>query len=640
MRDKTYKYSYRSVIHEHVSKLNVSSAEQKRYFLEVHKFMALCGIIDYSSIGHKKRRKPVMNSPYGEFVQYEINEDGKRGKHLDSYMLNEKGYQLVTYLLKNFITDRYLTKGKIASTIEREKHIIGCMDEELLYSWLQSKKVTITDRANRHGKPFSYKFVYGGITYTYMYQSNLVVSSCEFSPVTKKRLCKKPVWFIHGKETTPLTNKRDSAVILAKIISCYWNLKFGNKVIGWNDTDTNTNRPLISQREQMLLDRIAKLEERLNLDTSTDPKTETPNQTKGVKAKIIQTISEMVSPLKEQKRYKSISLEQIAKEKKQYRKERMQAAYDHLNKRRLLTAKYRPADGWKFDFDKSNIELLYKIDKHFSSVYNTRHRLLNPYRNEDGDIIKELGNKNEKYKIPYGLDKIDYSFKTIFLCEGVYDSCFVKNCLAYSNWILPEEMNKVIQIFRDNGYQIIHILDNFRVEDKGGVKGLSTILRNRTWLQQGDRIFNWSIYSECKDLNEIAMKYELDEIPYQTIIDNSWNEENAREKGIEFIGFGMEEMIKPIPYQTVTIEDTNKEEPEIIPVHENYDDSISYTPIKDKVSVSPIKDKVSTPAIKEYVPDTPINDTDDDELTKLCKEVYSDTPLSFDDMVDDLLNAL
>ncbi|MDO4528533.1 MAG: hypothetical protein Q4C03_07125, partial [bacterium] len=203
---------------------------------------------------------------------------------------------------------------------------------------------------------------------------------------------------------------------------------------------------------------------------------------------------------------------------------------DYLDNRRLMNAVNRPLDGWKFDFIRNNIELLYRIDKRQSAVYNTRHRPLTPFNG-----IKELANKGEKYVLPYGIEKIDYSFKTIFVTEGIFDSCLLKNCLAYSNWILPYEMSKAVDVFRDAGYQIIHILDNFRLGDKGGVKGLETIVKSKDWLSQGDKVFSWDIYSDCDDLNEVAMKQKLDGIDPNIIIAHSWNEEEVRANYKDFI---------------------------------------------------------------------------------------------------------
>lgn len=251
---------------------------------------------------------------------------------------------------------------------------------------------------------------------------------------------------------------------------------------------------------------------------------------KGCKSTILEQIKELASPQAMQKRYKTISPEQIAKEKKPERKEALQRALDYLNQRKLINAAYRPQDGWKFCHDNGCVELLYRIDQRSSAVYNTRHRPISP------KSIKELANKGEKYCLPYGLEKIDYSFKTIFITEGIFDSCFLKNCLAYSNWILPNEMSKVIDIFREEGFTIVHILDNFRLGDKGGLKGLETIVSSKDWLAKGDRLFSWDVYSDCDDLNEIAIKCDVDEIDPQTILDHTWGEEEARVNCAALIG--------------------------------------------------------------------------------------------------------
>jgi hypothetical protein len=265
----------------------------------------------------------------------------------------------------------------------------------------------------------------------------------------------------------------------------------------------------------------------LNCDVPTSNVTTTFSNGKvGDKATILNKIMALAQPLAEQKRYKTISRDEITKEKKPERKKLLQDAYDYLDNRRLLTAKYKPQDGWKFDFKRQSIELLYRVDTRKSAVYNTRHRPLTP-RVEDGKILKEVATAGEKYTLPYGLEKLDYSYKTIFVTEGIFDSCFLKNCLAYSNWTCPTGMNKVVQMFRDHGYQIIHIFDNFQEGDKGGRRGLDTMVRSHDWLQQGDRVFDWTPFTGCKDLNDVAIKYELDEIDPQTIIANSWNEEEV-----------------------------------------------------------------------------------------------------------------
>lgn len=337
---------------------------------------------------------------------------------------------------------------------------------------------------------------------------------------------------------------QEKAKRAARIFREWWNLQFNGRT-DWNEkTDTQTSTESVQSAPGSeasippasngdLYERVIRIEEMLSMImkhlncgapvTATDCTANTHTKS-GIQA-MIKSLSQ---PLAEQKRYKTISREQIDKEKNTKRKKLLQQAYDYLDNRRLLTAKYKPQDGWKFDFQKNNIELLYRVDSRQSAVYNTRHRPLTPFMSDDGKVLKELANTGEKYNLPYGLEKIDYSYKTIFVTEGIFDSCFLKNCLAYSNWILPHEMSKVIDIYREAGFKIIHILDNFRLGDKGGLKGLYHVKEYKDWLSKGDKVFSWGIYSKFKDFNDVAIEYGLDEIDAQTIIDNSWNEDEVR----------------------------------------------------------------------------------------------------------------
>lgn len=89
-------------------------------------------------------------------------------------------------------------------------------------------------------------------------------------------------------------------------------------------------------------------------------------------------------------------------------------------------------------------------------------------------------------------------------------------------------MCDVIDIYRNAGFQIIHVPDNFRIGDKGGLNFIHNVLKKRDWLSKGDKVFNWNIYSDCDDLNTIAMNHGLDEIDAQSIIANSWGEDEVR----------------------------------------------------------------------------------------------------------------
>lgn len=342
----------------------------------------------------------------------------------------------------------------------------------------------------------------------------------------------------------------------------------------------------------------------MNGDKVIEPKQSENNSTKG---SIIAKVKPLVTPQNAHKRYTSISQEQISKETNKARRDALQMAHDYLSNRRLLNACNRPHGGWKFDFQSKSIELLYRLDKRASTVYNTRHR---PLAAKDG--IKERANAGEKYALPYGMEKIDYSFKTIFVTEGIFDSCFLKNCLAYSNWILPTEMSKVIDIFREAGFQIIHILDNFRLGDKGGVKGLEHIVTRKEWLAKGDKVFSWEVYSDCDDLNEIAMVNGLDEIDPQVIISNSWNEEEARAHYKAFLS----------SVDAVKEEETVNQEEETLPTR-NQDDW------SEILSADKVKQHV-TPADKQD--EQPHHSCSDEELEAIFEQMERDEQRAADEV--------
>lgn len=484
--------------------------------------MAHAGIIDPQTI-MEERKKPFKNSPWGEFVNYEYR-NGKR-VHVDSYMLNERGITKVNEILTKYVTDRYLTKGKLESAEPYLKEIRNSVDDKLLVAWGRRHGVEFIP-ADRNGNPHALMFHWNGLKRTYYYNANLVVDD------TGKD---NPFWFILHQETDPLSSKQDVARVSMEILSAHWNIKFGNGFV--TPDKEEKKKPKVTKTAEAttspdllnkLLAEISSLraevtelrQGKMLCDNKADPSTMMNG--KSTKEDILSKIKALAKPQKAQKRYSTISQEQITKERQKARREALQKAFEVLSERRLLTAVNRPKGGWKFNFDNQSIELLYRVDSRQSAVYNAKHRPLFP---KNG--IKELANKGEKYNLPYGLEKIDYSYKTIFVTEGAYDSCFVKNCLAQNNWILPHEMSKVIDIFRDAGFQIIHIPNNFRLGDKGGVKGLEHIVTRKEWLSKGDKVFSWDIYSECDDLNEIAMKHNLDEIDPQTIINHSWNEDEA-----------------------------------------------------------------------------------------------------------------
>lgn len=411
------------------------------------------------------------------------------------------------------------------------------------------------------------------------------------------------------------------------------------------DKPVMDNSPMLQQILEELSSlkaEVDSLKRAMGMSEDSDKECSTDEEKDNTKDGILAKVKKLSTPLTNPKRYKTINMETIKKVKNPEQKKLLQQAYDILKERRLLTATNRPHDGWKFDFQRKSIELLFRVDNRRSAVYNTRHRFLNP-RMKNGKLAKEEATEGEKYYIPYGLEKIDYSFKTIFVTEGIYDSCFLKNCLAYSNWILPNKMSKVLDIYREAGFQIIHILDNFQLKDKGGVKGLECITEKREWLSKGDKVFSWDIYSEFKDFNDVAIAYELDEIPAQIIIDHSWNEEEARANYKNFM--------PTVDNKQPPVTDPREQKEEIITTAQNLTDELlqsdeygldlksTVTAIEEeeKPCKSPSPNHLSD---KDYRDNPPAMKDLYDDLDEMVENDAHDKQLSYDDDFEQILDEI
>lgn len=518
MEDK----SYISVVNAHIKSLGVCDDDKIRYHREVHRIMIHAGILDPQSVHEKiqkkkegkvSRYKPYPNSPWGKYIGKDENRVG-----MESFMLNEDGVAEVTRILTTHVTDKFLVKTKtsgeksvIKSAEAYLETIRQSVDGEVLKIWLNDNHVTVNLPKDENNQPKDgyFMFIMNNVRFTYYYNNNVIIWD-KNDKNANKAWRPKPFWFMRDNDTL-FKGKEDRAKVAMKLISAHWRLKFGNKVETLEWIEEEKVKPVVKPK-------ITK--PTITKSTPPSPKAATPT----TKTAIINEIMTFVQPQDAQKRYKDISLEQIAKERNPKRRAALRKAYDELLNRRLLTAVNRPKEGWKFCFERNTIELLFRLDDRNSKVYHTRHRKPGAKGKN-----KERADKGTEFYLPYGLEKLDYKFKTIFVAEGCYDSCFLKNCVAQNCWILTRNMVHVIDIYRDAGFQIIHLPDNFRIGDKGGLNFIHYLVKSKDWLSKGDKVFNWSIYSDCDDLNKIAMTYELDEIDAKSIIDNSWGEDEVRE---------------------------------------------------------------------------------------------------------------
>jgi DNA primase len=114
-------------------------------------------------------------------------------------------------------------------------------------------------------------------------------------------------------------------------------------------------------------------------------------------------------------------------------------------------------------------------------------------------------------KTVFGIDRVEADIPYIFLFEGPIDSMFVKNGVGVAGISLTKTQS--IQLAEFPFHKRIWVLDNPQHDDtaKNKVKDL---------LSKGESVFNWNIGCGYKDFNEWAVFEDLDEIPYQGIIDN------------------------------------------------------------------------------------------------------------------------
>ena len=101
----------------------------------------------------------------------------------------------------------------------------------------------------------------------------------------------------------------------------------------------------------------------------------------------------------------------------------------------------------------------------------------------------------------FGLGRIDNSFKTIVVFEGVFDSLFVKNGISVGGKTLTKFQEYILSTFY-NDYEIVLALD----QDKPGMGSMTKFAK------RGTNQFKFFMPSldGCKDINEFVIKTKID----------------------------------------------------------------------------------------------------------------------------------
>jgi hypothetical protein len=183
------------------------------------------------------------------------------------------------------------------------------------------------------------------------------------------------------------------------------------------------------------------------------------------------------------------------------------ASLDCIDKRRLSTA-------------------VNKSPNLFISLTDPIHanRLCIPFYDRNKKIVfyqtRALDNTEPRYlgkagyeKTVFGIDRVDSNLPYIFLFEGPIDSMFVRNGVGVAGISLTKTQS--IQLVEFPFHTRVWVLDNSLHDSTAKVKV-------KELLEKGEKVFKWSIGTKYKDFNQWCCTENLDEIPYQEILDNCY----------------------------------------------------------------------------------------------------------------------
>ncbi len=166
-----------------------------------------------------------------------------------------------------------------------------------------------------------------------------------------------------------------------------------------------------------------------------------------------------------------------------------------------------------------------------------KNRLVIPFYNDKGDIVfyqsrTVLPTDNPtkaKYiskigsdKALYGINNIDSDINYLFLFEGPINAMFTKNGLAVAgiskgNHLFTQTQQDQLDKFKF--FNRVWVLDSQWIDK-------TSLVKSEKLLQNGEMVFIWpeKYGKRLKDFNDIAMKYNLNEVTIDFILDNSFTQ--------------------------------------------------------------------------------------------------------------------
>lgn len=191
-------------------------------------------------------------------------------------------------------------------------------------------------------------------------------------------------------------------------------------------------------------------------------------------------------------------------------------ALNILEERRLLSAINRPK-------------------KYYITLndYVHKDRIIVPFYDENNKIVfyqsrqvmdsdnkpKYLSKKNAERSI-FNISNVCSEIPYVFINEGPFDSTFIRNGIALagisdsSEGVYTEKQKNQMKLFPF--HEEIFVLDNQWVDNASKKK-------TKVLLDVGKKVFIWpKEYAKFKDINDVCMRYKMNEFPYKFILKNSY----------------------------------------------------------------------------------------------------------------------
>lgn len=194
----------------------------------------------------------------------------------------------------------------------------------------------------------------------------------------------------------------------------------------------------------------------------------------------------------------------------------VQKALGTIKERRLDTAKYRSDLFMSLTDFVHEKRIIIPFRDEYSNLSYYQSRAQTKKQEERGKYMSCVDGE----KSFFGIDKIDYNQKNLFVIEGPLDCFFVGNSIGGGGIKLNQKQSAILfdlEVFFD----VVYCLDN-------DFDNADVVKLYHRYIKEGKRVFMWDDkFQDYKDFNQYAMAHGLDEIPQKEILARSYTDKDV-----------------------------------------------------------------------------------------------------------------